>query len=145
MGSHTLVLQTFATLETCSLKYCNSCLIFLASNLSTEASTKFMRATEVSSLLVTEKSGNFRAALECGVTCFSDVSCVAFTFSMITRECYVYPTCARPVSQTWHTAADEDTSMYHYVQRRTENLAIVGEYSTNLHVGLILSQYHCGT
>ena len=140
MGSHTLVLLTFATLD-----YCNSCLIFLASNISTEAATKFMRATAVSSLFVMEKSGKSRSALECGVACFSDVSCAAFTFSVITGECYVYPTCARPVSQTGHTAADEHTNLYHYVQRRTDNLAI-GEYSTNCQVGLTLSQYyHCGT
>ena len=144
MGSHTFCFARLCRLEN-NFEHCNSCLIFLASNISTEAATKFMRATAVSSLFVMEKSGKSRSALECGVACFSDVSCAAFTFSVITGECYVYPTCARPVSQTGHTAADEHTNLYHYVQRRTDNLAI-GEYSTNCQVGLTLSQYyHCGT
>ena len=84
---------------------------------------KFIRSESVDSVTVAEKlDGVLRSPLECGSACMSDTNCSAFSYSMTTRQCLIYRSCAR-VSQL---AQSGDKHNYHYVRSGADNLALIG-------------------
>ena len=83
---------------------------------------KFIRSESVDSVTVAEKhDGVLRSPLECGSACMSDTNCSAFSYSMTTRQCLIYRSCAR-VSQL---AQSGDKHNYHYVRSGADNLALI--------------------